>query len=137
MAAPTDDTLLRLSETTLTVADPRADVRGRTAVDVAGKEIGTVEDLLIDAGETTVRFLRVASGGFLGIGAEHFLVPVEAVSRVTEEAVHIEREAARLSDVPGYDPQVEEQPDYYADVYGWWGYPTFWGPGYTYPGFPY
>jgi sporulation protein YlmC with PRC-barrel domain len=137
MTAPTGDTLLALNESTVTVADPRADVRGRSAVDGSGQEVGEVDDLLVDAAETKVRFLRIKHGGFLGIGAEHFLVPVEAVSRVTDEAVHIDREGARLSDVPGYDPEVAEQPDYYTGVYGWWGYPGFWGPGYVYPPFPY
>ena len=137
MTAPTPDTLVRLNESTLTVADPGADVRGRKALDGTGEEIGEVDDLLVDDAEHKVRFLRVKHGGFLGIGAEHFLVPVDAVSRVTDDAVHIDREASRLSDVPAYDPEVAEQPDYYGTVYGWWGYPTYWGPGYAYPPFPY
>ena len=136
MAAPTDDTLVPLSESTLTVADPRADVRGRTVLDADGEEVGRVDDLLVDSGESKVRFLRVEHGGFLGIGADHFLVPVEAVRQVTDEAVHLERERARLSDVPGYDPEVAEQPDYYGGVYGWWGYPGYWTPGYVYPAYP-
>jgi sporulation protein YlmC with PRC-barrel domain len=137
MTAPTGDTLVRLNESTLTVADPRADVRGRRMLDGNGSEIGEVDDLLVDAAESKVRFLRVKHGGFLGIGAEHFLVPVDAVTAVSDDAVHIDRETARLSDVPAYDPEVAEQPDYYNTVYGWWGYPAFWGPGYAYPPFPY
>jgi sporulation protein YlmC with PRC-barrel domain len=116
MTAPTGDTLLALSESTVTVADPQADVRGRAAIDETGQEVGEVDDLLVDADEKRVRFLRIKHGGFLGIGAEHFLVPVDAVSRVTEDAVHLERERARLSDVPGYDPKIAERPDYYSDV---------------------
>jgi sporulation protein YlmC with PRC-barrel domain len=137
MSAPTPDTLVRLSETTLTVADLRADVRGRAVLDADGDEVGTVDDLLVDQGETKVRFLRVSHGGFLGIGAEHFLVPVEAVRDVTDEAVHIDRERSRLTDVPGYDPDVEEDPGYYGGLYGWWGYPPYGAPGYVYPGYPY
>jgi len=137
MSAPTGDTLLRLNETDLTVADPRSDVRERTVVDADGQEIGTVDDLLVDDSEHRVRFLRVRHGGFLGIGAEHFLVPVDAVSEVTDEAVHIDRDRSRLTDVPVYDPQVENAPEYYGGLYGWWGYPAYWAPGYTYPLFPY
>lgn len=137
MSAPTGDTLVRLNETTLTVADPRTDVRERKAVDAEGEEIGTVDDLLVDDAEHRVRFLRVRHGGFLGIGAEHFLVPVDAVSKVTDDAVHIDRDRSRLTDVPGYDPEVEDDPAYYGGVYGWWGYPAYWAPGYAYPLFPY
>ncbi len=77
--------LVRLSETNLTVADPAADVRGRRAVDNGGQEMGKVDDLLIDDQEKKVRFLRVGSGGFLGKGKEHVLVPVEAVTSVDGE----------------------------------------------------
>jgi sporulation protein YlmC with PRC-barrel domain len=59
-------TLVRLSDTELTVADPAADMRNRKVVDRDGEEIGEVDDLLIDAPEKRVRFLEVASGGFLG-----------------------------------------------------------------------
>jgi sporulation protein YlmC with PRC-barrel domain len=72
-------TLVNLGDTGLTVADPNADVRGRAVVDHNGEEIGKVDDLLIDDRERRVRFLRVGHGGFLGIGASHFLVPVDAV----------------------------------------------------------
>lgn len=136
MTAPTPDTLVPLNESTLTVADPGADVRGRDVLDASGEKVGHVDDLLIDSGEQKVRFLRVEHGGFLGIGADHFLVPVEAVARVTDDEVHLERDSSRLQDVPGYDPEVAEQPDYYGGVYGWWGYPGFWAPGYVYPAYP-
>ena len=137
MALSDGSTLVRLGETDLTVADRRADVRGRKVVDAAGEDVGNVDDLLVDDTETRVRMLRVEHGGFLGIGADHFLVPVDAVTSVTEDAVHIDRERARLTDVPGYDPDVAKAPTYYGDVYDWWGYPAYWAPGYGYPGYPY
>jgi sporulation protein YlmC with PRC-barrel domain len=129
--------LLRLSETDQTIADPDADVRGRTAVDRDGEEIGRIDDLLIDDGQKKVRFLRIGSGGFLGIGKEHVLVPVDAVSSVQADVVRIDEERARLTDAPGYDPEVTYDAAYYGDVYGWWGYGPFWGTGYVYPRYPY
>jgi sporulation protein YlmC with PRC-barrel domain len=130
------ETLYPLSETDQTVADPEADVRGRTVVDRHGDEVGRVDDLLIDDREKKVRFLRIAEGGFLGMGTSHYLVPVDAVVSVDENRVHIDRERGGMSDVPLYDPELAERTDYYATVYGWWGAPPFWGPGYRYPGFP-
>lgn len=129
--------LVRLSESHRTVAEPAADVRGRHAVDSNGEEIGKVDDLLIDDREDKVRFLRIGSGGFLGMGKDHFLVPVEAVEAVEAERVRIGRDRAALGDVPGYDPQLAEDPLYYTSVYGWWGYGPYWSPGYVYPPFPY
>jgi sporulation protein YlmC with PRC-barrel domain len=136
MSESTGANLVRLGDTGRTVADPAADVRGRDVVDADGEEVGRVADLLVDDEEGRVQMLRVERGGFLGIGAERFLVPVAAVSSVTEDAVRIDRERARLTDVPVYDPETEDAPAYYGDLYGWWGYAPFGGPGYMYPPFP-
>jgi sporulation protein YlmC with PRC-barrel domain len=62
----TKATLVRLSDTELTMADGADDIRGRDVVDISGEELGEVDDLLIDDGERKVRFLEVASGGFPG-----------------------------------------------------------------------
>jgi sporulation protein YlmC with PRC-barrel domain len=129
--------LVRLSETSQTVADPAADVRGRTVVDSDGAEIGTVDDLLVDDRENKVRFLRIGEGGLLGIGKQHYLVPVDAVVAVEPDRVRISRNRAEMAEVPPYDPELEYRPDYYAGLYGWWGYPPFWGSAYRYPGYPY
>lgn len=134
-----DGAVLRvLGESGKTVADPRADIRGLTVVDSAGEDIGTVEDLLVDDEEERVRFLRVGAGGFLGIGREHLLVPVEAVVDIADERVTVSRERARLGDAPGYDPELAESYDagYYGALYGWWGFTPFWNPGYIHPGYP-
>ncbi|MGY1749102.1 PRC-barrel domain-containing protein [Modestobacter sp. SYSU DS0511] len=135
-ATNTPGRLVPLSETDRTIADPAADVRARSAVDSSGEEIGTVEDLLVDDEECRVRFLQIGSGGFLGIGKDRFLVPVDAVTSVQPDQVQIDRDRARMTDVPGYDPEVTRDPAYFEDVYGWWGYGAYWGPGYLYPRFP-
>ena len=136
MATSDGSTLQKLGDTDLTIADPQADVRGRKVVDSTDEEVGKVDDLLVDDAETKVRMLSVKHGGILGIGANHFLVPVDAVTSVTDDTVRIDRDRSRLTDVPGYDPDVAEDFAYYGDVYGWWGYPAYWGPGYTYPAYP-
>lgn len=46
------------------------------------KKVGTVGDMLFDRGSVSAVMLNV--GGFLGIGAKHVAVPVEAIS-VTEK----------------------------------------------------
>ncbi|TQN37419.1 PRC-barrel domain protein [Blastococcus colisei] len=129
--------LVRLSETDQTVADPAADVRGRPMVDRSGEDVGRIEDLLIDEQEKKVRLLRVGSGGFLGIGKDHFLVPVDAIESIDEERVVVGRDRAGLADAPAYDPELADDPVYYATLYGWWGYGPYWTAGYVYPPFPY
>ena len=129
-------TLHRLNDTTLTVADPTEDVRGRKVLDAAGEEIGEVDDLLIDDRENKVRFLQVASGGFLGIGATKFLIPVDAVTRLDHDHVHVNQTREKVAGAPRYDPEMVEEPDWGA-YYGYYGYGPYWGRGYAYPPYPY
>jgi CBS domain-containing protein/sporulation protein YlmC with PRC-barrel domain len=128
--------LVRLSDTNLTLAEQAEDIRGLKALDSAGEELGTVNDLFIDEQERKVRFLEVASGGFLGLGATKFLLPVEAISRITPDVVHINQSRERVAGAPGYDPTLVEE-RYASDVYSHYGYPPYWRDDYHYPPYPY
>ncbi|MEU4692341.1 PRC-barrel domain-containing protein [Actinoplanes sp. NPDC023714] len=129
-------TLTPLTDTDQMVADPAQDVRGRDVIDSDGEKIGAVADLLIDTGTNHVRFLRVDHGGLLGIGATSSFIPVEAVRRVTDDEVHVETPRNRIAGAPRYDPDLVAQRDYFEKIYGHYGYPPYWTPGYFYPGFP-
>jgi sporulation protein YlmC with PRC-barrel domain len=128
--------LRKLSDTDLTVADPAEDVRGRKVLDRRGDEVGEVDDLLIDDRQHRVRFLRVASGGFLGLGETKTLVPVDAVTALDGQAVHIDRTREHVAGAPAYDPDLTYDQDYYGGLYGYYGYGPFWAAGYAYPAFP-
>ena len=132
-------TLHRLHDIGETVANPDEDVRGRKVLDTMGKEIGTVEGLMVDDAQNKVRFLRVEAGGFLGIGATHLMIPVDAITGVTADAVTIDRAGEQLRGAPRYDPTLINEPDehYWGGLYGYYGYAPYWGMGYMYPGYPY
>ncbi len=126
---PTATTTLRmLSDTGETVAHADEDVRGRKVVDDAGEEIGSVDGLMVDGGEK-VRFLRVASGGFLGLDRTRVMIPVEAVTRVMPHAVSIDRGREHLRGAPLYDPDLVDDTDrgYWGSLYGYYGYAPYWG----------
>ena len=72
------ETLVRLSDSKLTVANRAEDIRGREVLDKNGGNLGKVDDLMIDDVEHKVRFLQVESGGFLGLGRPWFLIPLAA-----------------------------------------------------------
>ena len=129
-------TLLRLSETGLTVSFPEEDVRGRKVLDRAGEEVGTVDDLLVDDVEHKVRFLQVACGGILGLGEQKVMIPVDAITRITAEAVQIDQERERVAGAPHYDPTITRD-TYWEEVYGYYGYGPYWAPGYVYPAYPF
>jgi sporulation protein YlmC with PRC-barrel domain len=129
--------LARLSETDYTIENPEQDVRGRSVVDRQGKEAGTIDDLFFDVEERRVRFLRVSSGGFLGLAETTFLVPVDAVVRVESDRVQIDETGERIREAPPLEAEVVEDDERIEDVYRYWGYVPFWaGPGYVAPGYP-
>ncbi len=134
-----DSILLKLADTGETVASADEDVRGRKVLDNAGKKVGTIDGLMIDDAEKKVRFLRVESGGFLGLGATHVMIPIEAITKITTDDVTIDREGEHLRGAPRYDPSLVEDTDkhYWGGVYGYYGFMPFWGMGYNYPAYPY
>lgn len=134
MSATQHPILKRLSDSDLMLADAHEDIRGRKVLDRNREEIGEVDDLIIDEADRKVRFLRVASGGFLGLGATKFLIPAEAIQRTDDKHVHVDRTRQNVAGAPAYDPDlVDEQ--YYQTLYGYYGYPPYWTPAdaYRYP----
>lgn len=129
-------TLHRLADTGLTVSFPEEDVRGRRVLDRAGEELGTVDDLLVDDAEHKVRFLQVASGGVLGLGEQKLMIPVDAITRITDEAVRVDQAREHVAGAPPYDPSVTRD-TYWEEVYGYYGYGPYWSASYVYPPFPF
>jgi CBS domain-containing protein/sporulation protein YlmC with PRC-barrel domain len=128
--------LVRLSDSHLTLAEHAEDIRGLQVLDISGEELGSVNDLFIDERERKVRFLEISSGGFLGLGATKFLLPVDAITRLSVDVVHINQSRERVAGAPQYDPALVEE-RYVSDVYSHYGYPPYWGPDYRYPPYPY
>ena len=137
MEAETPIKLTTLKDSDMTLADSGEDVRGQPVLDRDGLEIGTVDALMLDEAESKVRFLRVAAGGFLGIGERQFLIPVEAVTRIDKEHVHVDHARAHVADAPAYDPNLVYEEGYYGNLYGHYGYDPYWRPGRIAPVSPY
>lgn len=134
-----DSKLIRLNDADDIVVAENDDIRGRSMFDKDGEELGKVDDLLIEPDDRTVRFLVVASGGFLGLGEHKSFIPIDAISRVTADEVHIDQSREQVAGAPVYDPELVDAPEhheYYSSVYGHYGFAPYWLPGYTYPGYP-
>jgi sporulation protein YlmC with PRC-barrel domain len=108
MTAHTEnDILVKLSDAGRVLSDPGQDIRGRKVIDREGAEVGHVSDLFVDKDESKVRVLQIRAGGFLGLGDQHFLVPVGAVTSVSSDEVHIDQSREKVVNSPVYDPQLE------------------------------
>ena len=140
-------TLFSLSDEPYSLENPAEDVRNHDVIDRKGEEIGSVDDLLVDEREHKVRFLRVKEGGFLGMGGRYFLVPVDAITRIGDDKVHIDQTGEHVGSGPSYEPDVAadetwrreavRDDGYYPGVYRHYGVSPFWAPGYAYPGYPF
>ncbi len=136
MAHPPNATIIPLSDTNLVLSHPDEDIRGRKVLDANNHEIGEVDDLMIDDQEKKVRFIRVVSGGFLGIGEKKVLIPVDVIQKITRDTVQVDRTKDHIAGAPVYDPEMTDEPDWEA-YYAYYGTVPFWAPGYTYPMYPY
>ena len=100
------------------------DLIHRAVTDSENHLIGYVRDLLIDEVDWKLRFWHVTVGGHLGIGDRHFLIPIEAVERVSGGFVTIEQSREKVRGAPELHPNIVLQPDLRRVIYEYYGYPS-------------
>jgi len=130
--------LEKLHDSGLVLADRTQDIRGHTVRDSHHDEIGHVSGLFIDRELRKVRMLEIRVGGFLGIGNRHFLLPVDAITNVSRDAVSVDETRERIVGSPVYDPDLIVEPfeQSWEPFYGYYGLSPYWSAGYLYPEFP-
>jgi sporulation protein YlmC with PRC-barrel domain len=125
--------LVRLGDIDETVADRGSDIRGRRVVDKNKEPLGKIDALLVDDNEQKIRFLEVASGGFLGFGESKSFIPVEAIAKITDHEVQVNQSSESIAGAPAYDPSLVNQTHFYESTYGYYGMMPFWGMNHIYP----
>lgn len=133
MTSSDSGTLYTLGDRGQTIDGITNDVRGREVKDKNGNSIGKVADLLIDDREQKVRFLLVEHGGFLGFGKTKTLIPVDAITKITQDEVPLDQTRERVASAPGYDPDLADDRPYHSSIYGYYGYGPFWSVCSMYP----
>ncbi len=135
MTSNDNTTLYTLGDHGQTVDGSANDIRGREVKDIDGAGIGKVADLLVDDREEKVRFLLVEHGGFLGFGETKTLIPIDAVTKVTEDEVFVNQSREQVASAPGYAPDLIDDRPFHSSIYSHYGYAPYWGVGYAYPFF--
>lgn len=105
-------------------APPQHELRGRMVLDSRDRECGDIEALYVDREERKARLMEIASGGFMGIGKKHHLVPVEAIDDETPGAVHLSVSEEAIKASPEFDPHGEIGEELMRAVYEHYGYPV-------------
>src|SRR5664279_113062 len=135
--AQNSPTLSRLRDNAKTVSSSDQDIRGRMVKAKDGQDLGKIEGLMIDNVEHRVRFMEVATGGFLGFGEQKSFIPVETITRITADEVHIDRTRAHVAGAPNYDPAVvTDDAGYFFSLYPYYGYAGYMGFFPTTTGYP-
>jgi sporulation protein YlmC with PRC-barrel domain len=93
------------------------EIRGRKVIDKNGDEVGTVEELYIWEGPSTVHLITVS-------GEERsFLIPVHTVTNVNEEAVALEVGKEKVMDSPEFDSDDVPDSETRRAAFDYYGYP--------------
>jgi sporulation protein YlmC with PRC-barrel domain len=127
--------MIKLSDTSFVFTDPAEDIRGRKVIDSNREEIGAVDDLFIDQVEEKVRFLEVSAGGFLGVGDTKFLIPVDSITGINANVVHIDKTREHVAGAPRYSPELVDA-RFLTNVFDYYGYKPYWKGAYVYPPYP-
>jgi sporulation protein YlmC with PRC-barrel domain len=93
------------------------DARGRRVIDKNGDEVGTVEELFVWEGPSTVHLITVSGD------ERSFLIPVHAVTNVDEEAVALEVGKGKLMDSPEFESEDVPDSESRRAAFDFYGYP--------------
>jgi sporulation protein YlmC with PRC-barrel domain len=116
MAMHDVSTLSLLSDSDLTIAETDEDIRGRIVKGKDGKALGTVDDMLIDEDDRRIRFMRVESGGFLGVGETKVFIPIDAITMITDVDVWIDQTHEHVARERHYAPHLVDKQKYFGDM---------------------
>lgn len=82
------------------------EIIGMKIKNAAGKELGTVNDIVLDVTKGNVRYFAVSYGGFLGLGDKLFAVPPQSFEWHRDGDTNylvLNLSEERLKNAPGFD----------------------------------
>lgn len=103
---------------------------GDPVKNLAGEDLGTIEEIMIDLSSGRVGYCVVSFGGFLGVGSKLFAVPWSAMRVDTEDqsfVLDVSRE--RMKEAPGFDkdnwPDMTDR-EWGNRIFGFYSVPPYW-----------
>lgn len=96
----------------------------------AGKELGTLEELMIDLNQGRIAYAVLSFGGFMGLGDKLFAIPFDALRldpNNEEFVLNVDKDT--LKNAPGFDkndwPETVDH-DWMMGIYEHYGYEPYW-----------
>jgi sporulation protein YlmC with PRC-barrel domain len=79
-------------------------ITGDEVYNMQDEELGTIQDVMLDITEGSIRYAVLSSGGFLGMGDRLFAVPWRALTLDRENhRFLLDVDVERLKKAPGFD----------------------------------
>jgi sporulation protein YlmC with PRC-barrel domain len=105
-------------------------ILGAKVINTAREDLGTIEDIVIDARDNKIVYAILSFGGLLGLGDKHFAIPWEALSfDASEKIAVLSIDKDRLSNAPGFDkdnwPDLGN-PSWGTQVHQHYGFKPYW-----------
>jgi hypothetical protein len=80
---------------------PHHEPRQKRVLDLDGRLIGQVENLYVDD-DGELQFVDVVTGGFLGFGKKHHLLPVEVIAEEGAGSITLVADQQEVESTPSY-----------------------------------
>src|ERR1035438_10546150 len=103
---------------------------GSDVVNAQNENLGTIEDVVLDAGAGRIAYAVLSFGGFLGMGEKYFAIPWNALHFNSEEnraVLNIDKKL--LENAPGFDkdnwPNMADS-TWGTNIYKHYGYTPYW-----------
>jgi sporulation protein YlmC with PRC-barrel domain len=102
---------------------------GKKIENSQGKNLGNIEEVVIDAATGDVAYAVLAFGGFLGLGEKLFALPWSALKQSTSDTFTVPLTEEQIKKAPGFDradwPSMEEK--HWGDmIHAYYGQPPYW-----------
>ena len=109
--------VVRLDDFEGEIEEDWQNARGSKVLDKNGEEVGTVEELYIWEGPSTVHLIEVAGD------ERNFLIPSHAVTNVDDDGVKLELGKDKLMQSPEFESDDVPDPETRRAAFGYYGYP--------------
>jgi len=109
--------LVRLDDFEGEIEEDWQNARGSKVLDKNGEEVGTVEELYIWEGPSTVHLIEVDGD------ERNFLIPSHAVTNVDDDGVKLELAKDKLMQSPEFESDDAPDAETRRAAFGYYGYP--------------
>jgi sporulation protein YlmC with PRC-barrel domain len=79
-------------------------ITGDDVCNLQDEKLGNIQDIMVDLADGKIRYIVLASGGFLGMGDRLFAIPWKALTQDKEhKRFLLDVDVERLKNAPGFD----------------------------------